>query len=66
MKVTDPSWKNLENYLASITQLTAMQRLEILEKVDPSFRGAIAERRREARRSLVELSRSDTLVSIYL
>jgi hypothetical protein len=66
MKVADPAWKELERYLASVTALTVMERMQILERVDPTFPGVASERRREARRALDALSDPGTSPCVSL
>ncbi len=58
-KLTEQTWNELVNHLSHLEQLTVMERLEILEKVDPTFQGAIAERRRLLRRSAAEALKSE-------
>ncbi len=47
-KLSEAAWTALVKHLSHIDQLTELQRLEILEKVDAKFQGAAAERRRMA------------------
>jgi hypothetical protein len=57
-KLNEAAWKDLVKHLAGIEQLTEMQRLEILEKVDPDFQGAKAAGRQNARRALAQLEKA--------